>query len=282
LHVDVRVVAERGGRRGLHRCGAHQSRVLARFDEIVHQLGVAWYRGTLTRARWQAWALLGGGLTALVVLTGWGPYAVTMVGGAPAPALANTAPPTLALLALASAQTGAVLLLRRPADRWMRRPRPWLAVVAVNAVVLTVYLWHMVPVVIAGTTLVAGGVLPQREVLRSPFGWGGSSPKAAYTPADSRTIATTRCIMVTIRAADAAARYLRKYVSVLSIQSCRSGLNTSNTSVSSSTSTWCGTFGGICMASPVRTTNSRPSIVNRSAPRFLPPSCASSAGRIMI
>lgn len=130
----------------------------------IHQLGVAWYRGALTRARWPAYALTGGGLAALVVLTGWGPYAVTMVGGAPPPDLENTAPPTLALLALACAQTGVVLLLRPAADRALRRPRLWLGVVAVNAVVLTVYLWHMVPVVIAGTTLVATGVLEQREV----------------------------------------------------------------------------------------------------------------------
>ena len=130
----------------------------------IHQLGVAWYAGSLTRRRWPAYALAGGGLAALLVLTGWGPYAVTMVGGAPPPALTNTDPPTLALLALASAQTGVVLLLRRSADRWLARPRVWVAVVAVNAVVLTVYLWHMVPVVVAGTTLVANGAFPQRDV----------------------------------------------------------------------------------------------------------------------
>ena len=130
----------------------------------IHQVGVAWQRGALTRVRGVAWALAGGGLTMLVVLTGWGPYAVTMVGAAAPPALANTAPPTLALLALAAAQTGVVLLLRPAADRWLRRSRVWVAVVAVNAVVLTVFLWHMVPVVIVGTTLVAGGVLPQHDV----------------------------------------------------------------------------------------------------------------------
>jgi hypothetical protein len=130
----------------------------------VHQLGVAWYRGRLTGSRRRAWALAGGGLGATVVLTGWGPYAVTMVGAATPPALSNTDPPTLALLALACAQTGVVLLLRPAADRWVARPRVWLVVVAVNAVALTVYLLHMVPVVVAGTTVVARGVLPQREV----------------------------------------------------------------------------------------------------------------------
>ncbi|KQR16466.1 acyltransferase [Cellulomonas sp. Leaf334] len=130
----------------------------------IHQLGVAWYRGALTRTRWPAYVLTGGGLAALVVLTGWGPYAVTMVGGAAPPDLENTAPPTLALLALACAQTGVVLLLRPVADRALQRPRLWFVVVGVNAVVLTVYLWHMVPVVIAGTTLVAHGALGQREI----------------------------------------------------------------------------------------------------------------------
>lgn len=130
----------------------------------VHQLGVAWHDGSLTRSRWTAVTFSVGGPTALVLLTVPGPYAVTMVGGAPPPELENTAPPTLALLALAVAQTGAVLLLRHAADKWLLRPRVWRAVVAVNAVALTVYLWHTVPIVIAGTTLVAGGVFPQSEV----------------------------------------------------------------------------------------------------------------------
>ncbi|WP_199424116.1 acyltransferase family protein [Actinotalea solisilvae] len=130
----------------------------------VHQLGVAWRAGRLTRSPRTAWALVGGGLTALVLLTGPGPYGVTMVGAAPPPDLDNTAPPTLALLTLAATHTGLVLLVRRPADRWLARPRAWAAVVRVNAVALTLYLWHMVPVVLLGTTLVASGVLPQRPV----------------------------------------------------------------------------------------------------------------------
>ena len=131
---------------------------------IVHQLGIAWHDGSLTRTRWPAYAFAGGGLAVLVVVTVWGPYAVTMVGWAEPPELPNTAPPTLALLALASAQTGVVLLLRRATDRWLTRPRVWLAVVTVNAVVMTLYLWHLVPVVLAGVALMATGVFPQPAV----------------------------------------------------------------------------------------------------------------------
>lgn len=129
----------------------------------VHQLGVAWRDGGLTRGSWPAWVLAGGGLLSLLLLTGPGPYAVSMVG-AVGPGLANTAPPTLALLALASTQTGLILLLRRPADRWLARSGPWAAVVAVNSVVLTVYLWHMVPILVVAPALVLTGVLPQYPI----------------------------------------------------------------------------------------------------------------------
>ncbi|MFN2494728.1 MAG: acyltransferase [Pseudonocardiaceae bacterium] len=126
----------------------------------VHQLGVAWRDGALTRSPAAAWLLAGGGLVCLLLGTGPGPYAVSMVG-AVGPGLANTAPPTLALLALAATQTGLILLLRGPADRWLTRPRAWMAVVAVNSVVLTVYLWHMVPILVVAPALVLTGVWPQ-------------------------------------------------------------------------------------------------------------------------
>src|SRR5262249_23045859 len=51
---------------------------------------------------------------------------------------------------------------------------------------------------------------------------------------------------------------LRKYVSVPSIQSWRTGANTSMTSVSSTTSTLCSAHDGICSASPARTRISSP------------------------
>jgi peptidoglycan/LPS O-acetylase OafA/YrhL len=137
----------------------------------VHQLGVAWNAGVLTRTRRPAAVLAGGGLVALLTLVTWGPYAVTMVGAAPPPHLDNTASPTLALLALAAAQSGALLLLRPVADRWLTRPRVWLSVVAVNGVAFTLYLWHMVPVVLAGAGLVATGVFPDPAVGSAAWWW---------------------------------------------------------------------------------------------------------------
>jgi fucose 4-O-acetylase-like acetyltransferase len=125
----------------------------------IHQVGVAWREGSLTRSRWTAYVFALGGAVALVALTVWGPYAVTMVGAAPSEP-ANTAPPTLALLALAATQIGVALLLRPVVGPLLERPRVWWAVAAVNSVVLTIYLWHMVPVVIAGVALVGTGLFP--------------------------------------------------------------------------------------------------------------------------
>jgi fucose 4-O-acetylase-like acetyltransferase len=131
---------------------------------VVHQAGIAWRRGALPATRRSAAVLAATGLVALVLLTVVGPYGVAMVGAATPPGLTNTAPPTLALLALAAAQTGVVLLLRARATVWLARPRVWTGVVAVNAVVLTVFLWHMTAAVIGGYALVATGVLPQPAV----------------------------------------------------------------------------------------------------------------------
>lgn len=130
----------------------------------AHQAGIAWQRGSLPTSRRAGWAMAAGGLGAAVLLTGPGPYGVAMVGAAAPPSLTNTAPPTLALLALATAQTGVVVLLRRRATTWLARPRPWAAVVAVNTVILTVFLWHMTAAVICGCALVSTGVLPQPAV----------------------------------------------------------------------------------------------------------------------
>jgi peptidoglycan/LPS O-acetylase OafA/YrhL len=130
----------------------------------VHQLGVAWHDGVLTRTRRPAYALAVGGAVVAAALVALGPYGVTMVGAAQRPDLGNSDPPTLALLALAAMQTGVVLLLRPIVGPWLQRPRVWRAVVGVNAVILTIFLWHMVAVVIAGVALVATGVFPAPEV----------------------------------------------------------------------------------------------------------------------
>ncbi|MFD4205782.1 acyltransferase [Micromonospora tulbaghiae] len=161
----------------------------------VHQLGFAWFdatraatrrpgdaaeagatagdaaaagtRGLLRRglplSRRAGTVLLGGALVALVLLTAVGPYPVAMLH-VPGERLDNAAPPSLALMAAAAAQLGLILLLRRPAGRWLRRSGPWQAVLAVNAVVLTLFLWHLTAAVLLVGLLDVLGVLPTPPV----------------------------------------------------------------------------------------------------------------------
>jgi hypothetical protein len=82
----------------------------------------------------------------------------------PGTRLDNAAPPSVALLAATTAQLGIILLLRGTAERWLRRTGPWQAVIAVNAVVLTVFLWHLTAAVLLVGLLDALGVLPTPRV----------------------------------------------------------------------------------------------------------------------
>jgi hypothetical protein len=137
---------------------------------ILPQLGFAWRDGTLTRTPARPWLLFLGGSAALVALTTVGPYPISMVG-VPGAEVQNTSPPTVALLALAVAQTGLVLLLAGPLRRWLRR-RAWMPVIAVNGVIMTLHLWHMVPVLVVALALYPTGVMPQPEIgSTSWFAW---------------------------------------------------------------------------------------------------------------
>ncbi|MEV7967968.1 acyltransferase [Sphaerisporangium sp. NPDC088356] len=125
----------------------------------VHQLGFAWQDGRLPSRRSVPVAMAAAGLIALVLLTVVGPYPVSMVelaGGK----VQNTSPPTLALLALALTQVGIALWARDRANRWLRGPGPWTVVVAVNSVIMTLFLWHMAAVVIGVGAFYGPNVMP--------------------------------------------------------------------------------------------------------------------------
>src|SRR5262245_58623767 len=123
----------------------------------VYQLGFCWRDGLLRLSRGQALAVAVGGLVALIALTVPGPYELAMVGY-------NTDPPTLALMALAVTQVGVVLAVQPAANRWLRRPGPWTAVVASNTVILTVFLWHMTAAALAAVVPVPTGVMAQPPI----------------------------------------------------------------------------------------------------------------------
>jgi hypothetical protein len=119
-------------------------------------LGVAWRAGAFRRQAVPLALLVGGalGLLVLIALLGYPPWMIGVPGEPPA----NTAPPNLALVAYSAAQIGLVLLLEPPLGRWLRRDRVWAAVVRGNTVVLTLFLWHMVPVLFVAALMgVLGG-----------------------------------------------------------------------------------------------------------------------------
>jgi hypothetical protein len=120
----------------------------------MHQLGYCWQDQTLLASHWRGWALLVGGAVAFGLLVVPGPYPISMVDRA------NTAPPTVALLALGLFHTGLVLVLRSTVSRWLQRPRVWMTVATANAVVMTLYLWHVTALVLVVLAFVLPGVWP--------------------------------------------------------------------------------------------------------------------------
>jgi hypothetical protein len=136
----------------------------------VLELGFLWRDGALTSRRWIPWAMAAVGLAGMAVLTTWFDYPVSMIGLTHAER-SNTLPPTLALLALAVWQCGAMLLVQDAANRWLARPRVWLAVVYANSMVLTFYLWNMTAAVLAAVILLPTGLWPQPETLSTAWWW---------------------------------------------------------------------------------------------------------------
>jgi hypothetical protein len=136
----------------------------------VLELGFLWRDGALTSRRWIPWAMAAVGLAVMAVLTTWFDYPVSMIGLTHAER-SNTLPPTLALLALAVWQCGAMLLLEDAANRWLARPRVWLGVVYANSMVMTFYLWNMTAAVLAAVILLPTGLWPQPETLSTAWWW---------------------------------------------------------------------------------------------------------------
>ena len=107
----------------------------------VHQLGYAWSEGVFAKPG----VALGfgiGGLIALGLLVGLGPYPVAMIG-VPGTGLSNSMPPTIALLALGIAQTGFALALEPAARRMLDNLTLWTGTVLINGMIMTIYLWHL-------------------------------------------------------------------------------------------------------------------------------------------
>ncbi|MGW6565118.1 acyltransferase family protein [Streptomyces sp. NPDC054975] len=106
---------------------------------FAYQLGVSWGEGRLTRRH--AWGLLLGGAALFAALLLAFGYPASMVG-VPGEARTNSHPPSLLVLALAAAQSGAAILLRDRLGTLLKRPALWAPVVVVNLSAMTILCWH--------------------------------------------------------------------------------------------------------------------------------------------
>ena len=52
-------------------------------------------------------------------------------------------PPSLAIVALGVWQIGLAMVIREPVTGWLQRSGPWKATIAVNSVIMTLFLWHL-------------------------------------------------------------------------------------------------------------------------------------------
>jgi fucose 4-O-acetylase-like acetyltransferase len=135
-----------------------------------HQLGFFYADGTLVRlSRRVFWAMVVAGLGGLLILTnppfwrlfgdarftwfpGIGAYPKSLLG-TDVEAVSNAYPPTVCFLLGGIWAIGAVMLLRPVLARWLERPRAWKATIAVNSVIMTIFLWHMTAFLLAILTL---------------------------------------------------------------------------------------------------------------------------------
>ncbi|WP_432005114.1 acyltransferase family protein [Streptomyces parvus] len=129
---------------------------------FAYQLGVSWGEGRIGK-RGARLLLIGGGVLFAVLLLVFH-YPASMVG-VPGEARTNSHPPSLLVVALAAAQSGAAILLRDRLGRLLRKPLLWAPVVVVNLSAMTILCWHQtamlaaaVPASLAGAggTAVAG------------------------------------------------------------------------------------------------------------------------------
>jgi peptidoglycan/LPS O-acetylase OafA/YrhL len=129
-----------------------------------HQLGFFYAEGRFTSRR-VMWGMVLGGLAGLVLLTtpwmfqlfgdvrfewfpGLGQYPKSLLG-TDVEAISNAYPPTICFLLGGVWSIGAAMLLRPAATRWLERVEVWKATIFVNAIIMTLFLWHMTAYLIA-------------------------------------------------------------------------------------------------------------------------------------
>ncbi len=97
-------------------------------------------------------------------------YPASMVG-VPGEARTNSHPPSLLVLALASAQSGAAVLLHGRIGRALRRPSLWAPVVVINLSAMTILCWHQTAMLAAAVPASFAGAMPGLTTAPDSVGW---------------------------------------------------------------------------------------------------------------
>ncbi len=135
---------------------------------FAYQLGVSWGEKRLgARA---ALSLLIGGAALFAALLLFFHYPASMVG-VPGTSRTNSHPPSLLVLALAAAQSGAAILLRDRLARLLRRPALWAPVVVVNLSAMTILCWHQTAMLSAAVPASFAGTVPGLTMAPDTAGW---------------------------------------------------------------------------------------------------------------
>jgi fucose 4-O-acetylase-like acetyltransferase len=110
---------------------------------FVHQIGFFYADGSLVRLPktfYIGMAIFG--LAGLILLTNIGVYPRSMVGTG-LEEISNMNPPTVCIAVLAVWLIGLAMYLREAMNRWLARNKPWIAVIAANSMIMTLFLWHL-------------------------------------------------------------------------------------------------------------------------------------------
>ncbi|MFE7244292.1 acyltransferase [Streptomyces sp. NPDC057580] len=135
---------------------------------FAYQLGVSWGEDRIGKRG--AWFLLVGGTVLFAALLLVFHYPASMVG-VPGEARTNSHPPSLLVLALAAAQSGAAILLRDRIGRLLRRPPVWAPVVVINLSAMTILCWHQTAMLAAAVPASFAGAVPGLTTGPDTIGW---------------------------------------------------------------------------------------------------------------
>ncbi|MFC1407958.1 acyltransferase [Streptacidiphilus sp. N1-12] len=127
---------------------------------VAYQLGFCWQDGLLTRGRALPAAMAAVGAAGFAGLVGFGPFPLSLILVSDE-TVSNTNPPSVAMLSWAVAQIGVCLLLAAPVRRWLARERVWRTVRPVGGASMTLYLWHMLPVLVVAAVFYLTGLAPE-------------------------------------------------------------------------------------------------------------------------